>query len=147
MAYGQANTPTTQSNYLGNIVNLPIATDTVIYKGSAVFLKNGICYNGLANGDLFVGIAENTSANGKVMVNTEGIYPFEFASESVDESDIGKTAYIDSTANNQTITVTAVETAGGLNAPVGILVNVVGGFAYVRIRAYELKVEAVASQG
>ena len=130
MSYSANLEEISQSQFRSEIVYIPIDADVKIYKGSAVFARGGKAVNGLAEGDLFVGICKETVKNGSrpmVAVDTKGVFAFKYSGSPK----FGDLAYIDNSADNATITTTAPVT--GLAICVGVVIEVANGFAFVRI--------------
>ena len=99
-----------------------------IFEGSVVFINSsGKGVYTAAEGLPFMGVAaetaDNTGNTGKeIPVLTEGVY--EFTSSSLTGADVGKTVYLDTGANPNTVTTTKPSSTGALIAPIGKIVKV-----------------------
>lgn len=98
------NTPYKQ----GDLIALPMATNTTIYAGALVVLSSGYATNGSAAASLItVGMADekkvNSGANGAATVRVRRNGLFKFANSGTDAvvaADLGGTCYIE---DNQTV--------------------------------------------
>lgn len=120
-----------------------------IYEGSAVFANSGkAVFTPLATG-AFLGVAaeeaDNTGNLGKsICVYTSGCY--EFKCSGIESSNIGQTAYLDTSATPNTVTLTKPATSGDLIVPLGKIVSLRGTDAcMVRIDGYALKENVTAA--
>ena len=130
MSFSANNFEIQKSQFNSETVYIAVDTDTKIYKGSAVFVRNAKAVNGLAEGDVYAGVCKETVKNGNrpyVAVDTKGIFAFKYSGSPK----FGDLAYIDSLEDNATITTTAPVT--GLSVCVGVVINLENGFAFVRI--------------
>ena len=130
MSFSANNHEISQSQFNSETIYIAVDTDTKIYKGSAVFVREAKAVNGLEEGDVFAGICKETVRNGNrpyVCVDTKGVFAFNYSGSP----QVGNFAYIDNSADNATITTTAPVT--GLSVCVGCIVDVSNGFAWVRI--------------
>ncbi len=128
MAYGNMTEAKGAIWYQGKKLTVPI-NNIIIFEGSVVFLNSsGKGVYTPASGLPYIGVATETVDNsgnvGKtISVLTEGVY--EFTSSSLTGADLGKTVYLDTSANPNTVTVTKPSTSGALIVPIGKIVEIV----------------------
>ena len=127
MAYGNMTEGKGSVWYQGKRIVVPMS-DVKIFEGSVVFVNSsGKALWTASSGAPFLGVAretvDNTANTGKeISVLTEGVY--EFTSSSLTGADIGKTVYLNTSANPNTVSVTKPSTSGALIAPIGKIVKV-----------------------
>lgn len=149
MAYSNMTENTGTVWFPGKKIAFPMG-NVKIYEGSAVFAAGGKAVFTPAAAGSFLGISaeetDNTGDSGKsICVYTSGCY--EFKCSGIESSDIGLTAYLDTSANPNTVTVTKPSASGDLIAPVGKIVSLRGADAcMVRIDGFALKEDVTAVQ-
>jgi len=146
MAYRNMTEGKGSKYFQGKIVN--VSMDSVkIFEGSVVFLSNGKALYTASNGLPYMGVAVETVDNSgnvgnRIDVHISGV--FEFTSSSLTDSSLGKTVYLDTSANPNTVTVTKPTTQGALVVPVGKIAKVLSATeCMVRIDGFAM-VEDVA---
>ena len=134
----------------GKKMDFPINTGTKIYEGSVVFLNySGKGVYTASSGFVYVGVccetADNTDSSGKrVLVRCEGV--FEFTGSSLSDSYVGKTVYLDTSADPNSIVTTKPSTSGALIVPLGKIVKVLSETkCMVRIDGFAMKEDVTAA--
>lgn len=142
MAYANMTEPVGTVWFQGKKISFPMSS-VKIYEGSCVFLSSGKALYTAASGYAFGGIAAETADNSQntgetVSVYTEGCY--QFKSSSLSENDLGKTVYLVTSANPNSVTVTKPTGEGAVVAPIGKIAKVVSETeCMVRIDGFAMK--------
>lgn len=148
MAYTNMTEGKGNRYFEGKKIQFPMHT-VKIYEGSVVFLNaSGKALYTASSGLPYVGVAVTTKDNSnsqgeKIDVLASGLY--EFTGASLTEASLGKTAYLDTTANPNKITTTKPTTTGALVVPVGKIAKVLSATeCMVRIDGFAMVEDVVA---
>ena len=149
MAYTNMTKEVGYSWSQGKKLDFLVNNSTKIYEGSVVLINSsGKAVYTAASGAVYAGVccetADNTANTGKrVFCRTQGV--FEFTGSSLTSSYVGKTVYLDTSANPNTVVVTKPSATGALILPVGRIVKVNSTTScMVRIDGYAMKEEVTA---
>ncbi|MBQ0105013.1 MAG: hypothetical protein KBT47_03130 [Armatimonadetes bacterium] len=147
MAYGNMTEGKGYVRTEGKILSFPMGT-VKIYEGSCVFANSqGKAVFTPIEGSPFLGVSLETKDNTgnigeKIRVFTEGC--FEFTGTGFTGADLGKTVYLDLSADPNTVTTTKPSATGDLCIPIGKIMRALSGDKiYVKIDGFAMREDTV----